>query len=155
MDTRRDFCRAVLGAAGAAALPSSGCLAPRGDGQPTGAAEATAAAEALSLDAFSTYVGTPFRFANGDGTDTREVMLVRAADRASPAGRGACFELTFEAAATLARGAATLAQDTYQAVHDDLGSFPLFIVPVPTPGLLPVPGQAPAGPRYVAIFNRL
>jgi hypothetical protein len=106
--------------------------------------------ENLTYATFAGCLGDLFRVHPGP-EDVVELELVQATDLGSHAdvaggeqgapGQGERFSLLFEGPHDR-----LLAQGTYQFEHDQIGSFPLFIVPV---------GAAQGGPQYEAVFNRL
>ena len=75
--------------------------------------------------------------------DRNAVVVVKADQlvEAQCPGQGARFSLLFQGPHDR-----LLPQGTYQFDHDQIGSFPLFIVPV---------GAAKSGLQYEAVFNRL
>jgi hypothetical protein len=102
--------------------------------------------ETLTLAKFSAVVQTRFRVQTGPGSETT-LELVQANPSDAPAGpagkeaRGESFMLLFHDP-----GDRMLPQGTYPFVHDELGAFDLFIVPI---------GQAPGVFQYQAVFNRV
>ena len=105
--------------------------------------------ENLTYATFAGRLGDMFRaHAGPEGVVTLE--LVQATDLGSGSdvaggegapGQGARFSLLFQGPHDR-----LLPQGTYQFDHDQIGSFPLFIVPV---------GAAKSGLQYEAVFNRL
>ncbi len=96
------------------------------------------AAATLDLATFKRLVGSTFQ-ASVNGT-TVSLRLASATQQAKPTKKGECFSLLFE-------GSTRFAQGGYSFQHPSLGSFPLFVVPVTSPGS--------ATTTYEAIFNRI
>ena len=98
---------------------------------------------------FAGHLGDVFRVHAGPA-DVVALELVQATDLGSRSdmaggegapGQGERFSLLFQGPHDR-----LLPQGTYPFEHDQIGSFPLFIVPV---------GAAQGGPQYEAVFNRL
>jgi hypothetical protein len=107
--------------------------------------------EELNHSTFASHVGEAFRVHLGRGRAV-EVELIEATELGSshsaaspdaPSGGGESFSIIFRGPIEL-----PLAQATYGFEHEQIGAFPLFIVPI---GL--DPGKD--GRLYQAVFNRL
>jgi hypothetical protein len=104
--------------------------------------------EELTHARFSTLVNTHFR-AVVEGGGEIDLVLVEAKqlhswsqpDSPGSAQKGECFSLVFNGPASR-----FLEQMTHELKHEQLGAFPLFLVPI---------GKTQEGFQYEAIFNRL
>jgi hypothetical protein len=106
--------------------------------------------EDFTYATFAGHLGDLFRLHAGPA-DVVALELVQATDLGSRSdaaggaegvpGQGERFAITFQGPHDR-----PLPQGTYQLEHDQIGSFPLFIVPV---------GAASGGIQYEAVFNRL
>jgi hypothetical protein len=103
----------------------------------TDGAGLSAEAALPALNGFREAEGTVFRVKAGDGHPV-ELTLTEVSETARPPGWES-FSLLFLGA----EGA--LSQGTHQVEHGDLGSFPLFLVPIVGDG---------DGHLYEAVFNR-
>jgi hypothetical protein len=95
--------------------------------------------EQFDSETFSRYLNTNFRMRSSN-TGVVSVKLVEVSHWSESKAGKECFSVVF-----LGSGSRRLRQDTYTVEHEELGKFPLLIVPS---------GKVKRGFYYEAVFNR-